>query len=67
MKYKLSKNKKIVISFDSSGELMVLWDIIADEIVRTSVKMIYNWFKGNSSFKTPIPFWDQENYEWRYK
>ncbi|MFM2010872.1 MAG: hypothetical protein RLZZ479_1263, partial [Bacteroidota bacterium] len=45
MRYKISKNKKIVVSFDSSGELMVLWDILNDELVRTSDPMIYNWFK----------------------
>ena len=67
MKYKISKNKKIVVSFDSSGELMVLWDILNDEIVRTSDPMIYNWFKGKSGFNTPIPFWNEKNYEWRFK
>lgn len=67
MKYKMSKNKKVIVSFDSSGELMVLWDIKHDELVRTSDPMQYNWFKGKSSFKTPIPFWNMENYEWRYR
>jgi hypothetical protein len=67
MKYKMSKNKKIVICFDSSGELLVLWDIKNDELVRTSVRSIYNWFRGGSGFTTPIPFWNKENYEWRYR
>jgi hypothetical protein len=67
MRYKISKNKKIVVSFDSSGELMVLWDILNDELVRTSDPMIYNWFRGKSGFNTPIPFWNEKNYEWRYR
>ena len=67
MKYKMSKNKKIVVSFDSSGELMVLWDTKNDEIVRTTDPMQYNWFRGNSGFKNPIPFWNTDNFEWRYR
>lgn len=67
MYYKMSKNKKIVISFDSSGELMVLWDIKRNEIVRTADPMNYNWFRGKSNFNTPIPFWNAKNYEWRYR
>jgi|LakMenEpi03Aug12_release.lakeMendotaPanAssembly.Ray.scaffolds.fasta_scaffold2328878_1 hypothetical protein len=67
MYYKMSKNKKIVVSFDTSGELMVLWDIRRDELVRTSDRMIYNWYRGNSGFKTPIPFWNENNFEWRYR
>ena len=67
MRYKISKNKKIVVSFDSSGELMVLWDILNDELVRTSDPMIYNWFRGKSGFNTPIRFWNEKNYEWRYR
>lgn len=67
MYYKMKKNKKIVISFDSSGELMFLWDINRNEIVRTSDPMIYNWFRGKSVFTTPIPFWNPNNYQWRYR
>ena len=67
MRYKMSKNKKIVISFDSSGELMYLWDLKHDELVRTTDPQIYNWFRSKSSFNTPIPFWVQENYQWRYR
>ena len=67
MYYKMKKNKKIVISFDSSGELMVLWDINRNEIVRTSDPMIYNWFRGKSGFNTPIPFWNPNNHQWRYR
>jgi hypothetical protein len=63
----MSKNKKIIISFDSSGELMILWDTKHDEMVRTSDPMIYNWFRGHSGFKTPIPFWDGNNFEFRYR
>ncbi len=46
---------------------MVLWDIRRDELVRTSDPMIYNWYRGNSGFKTPIPFWNEKNFEWRYR
>ena len=67
MYYRMSKNKKIVITFDSSGELMVLWDVKKNQIVRTSDPMVYNWFKGHSGFNTPIPFWNTTNYQWRYK
>ena len=67
MYYKMSKRKKIVISFDSSGELMILWDIKRNEIVRTTDPQIYNWYKGGSSFVTPIPFWNEKNYMWKYR
>ena len=67
MEYKMSKNKKIVISFDSSGELLVLYDIKHNELVRTSDSLIYNWFKRKSLFNTPIPFWNKDNYEFRYR
>jgi hypothetical protein len=67
MKYKISKNKKIIISFDPSGEMMILWDIKHNEIVRTCDPMQYNWFRGHSSFNTPIPFWNERNFEWRYR
>ena len=66
-KYKKGKNRKIIISFDSSGELLVLWDKRVDEVVTTSDPSMYNWFRGRSSFVTPIPFWNPENYEWRYR
>jgi len=29
--------------------------------------MIYNWFRGDSGFKTPIPFWNENNFEWKYR
>ena len=61
------KRKKIIISFDSSGELMVLYDIRTNKLAKSADPLNYNWFKGNSGFTTPIPFWSDENYIWRYR
>ena len=47
--------------------MMVLWNIKHNEIVRTSDPMIYNWFRGKSGFTTPIPFWNEDNYMWKYR
>jgi len=47
--------------------MMILWDIKHNEIVRTCDPMQYNWFRGHSSFNTPIPFWNERNFEWRYR
>jgi len=68
MRYKLGKNRKIVISFDDSGEMMVLWNTKHNELVRTADPMLYNYFRGNSSYKKlPLPASEEKFYEWRYK
>ena len=65
----MSKNKKIVISFDDSGEMMFLFDKKYNEIVRTTDKSLYNYFRGESIYNT-LPIHDSlwiKNLEWRYR
>lgn len=64
---KLSKNRKLIISFDSSGEMLILYNKNTNEPEKTSDPMQYNWFRGKSGFNTPIPFWNENNYIWRYR
>lgn len=58
---------KIVVCFDSSGELLVLWDFKRNKLFKTHDKSLYYYYKTGQGFYLRMLVGNNPHYKFIYR
>lgn len=63
----MKKRAKIVVSFDSSGELMVLWDYKRNKLFKTFSRSLYEYYKTGIGFDLRMLMGNNQHYKFIHR